>query len=522
MAKVKNISINSKLQRYWNEWKTTILVGTAIFVLALFLRLYNITVLPIFGDEAIYIRWAQVMGAEPGLRFVPLSDGKQPLFMWVLMFLVRRFSDPLFIGRLTSAFYGISTLLGVFVLTYYLFRNKRAALLAASIYAITPFALFFDRMALVDSMLSMFGIWTLFFGTVTAKTLRLDFAILTGFVLGGALLTKSPAIFFAILLPITWIVSSWQKKNKLVYLIKLIALLFTSLTVGYGMYNILRLGESFQMLAMRNQDYVFPFVHVLSSPLDPLIGYFGRVFTWFWQLGPSVFILLVFLGIYLNLRKSKKEVLLLSVWAFLPVIVSGEFAKVFTARYIVFVVPVFSILAGISFIGKRYRYIVALLLIFFVIHALIIDKFILSEVEKVPLPRTERSGYLEEWTAGTGIKEVSEIIREEAKNLPAGRQVVVGTEGYFGPLPDGLQAYLNDLPEITVIGVGIDLQKLPLPLAESNLAGNKTYLVVNGSRLLAKPQDLGLDLVAVYPKAFRPDGSRDSLYLYDVRENLLD
>jgi len=96
-----------------------------ILILGLVLRLYNLNLLPIFGDEAIYIRWAQVMGAQPGLRFLPLTDGKQPLFMWVLMFLVRRFSDPLLIGRLTSVFYGMGTLLGIFSLSYYLFKNKK-------------------------------------------------------------------------------------------------------------------------------------------------------------------------------------------------------------------------------------------------------------------------------------------------------------------------------------------------------------------------------------------------------------
>ena len=175
---------NYKL-KVWKEWKNTILIGLGIFILALFLRLYNLTSLPIFGDEAIYIRWAQVMGAEPGLRFLPLSDGKQPLFMWVLMFLVRRFSDPLFIGRLTSVFYGMGTLVGIFALSFYLFKSRKAALIASLLYAISPYSLFFDRMALVDSLRAMFGVWTLYFGVMTAKSKRLDFAMLTGFALGG-------------------------------------------------------------------------------------------------------------------------------------------------------------------------------------------------------------------------------------------------------------------------------------------------------------------------------------------------
>ena len=509
---------NYKL-KVWKEWKNTILIGLGIFILALFLRLYNLTALPIFGDEAIYIRWAQVMGAEPGLRFLPLSDGKQPLFMWVLMFLVRRFWDPLLIGRLTSVFYGMGTLMGIFALSYYLFKSRKVALLASFIYAISPYSLFFDRMALVDSMLTMFGVWTLYFGVLTAKSKRLDFAMLTGFALGGALLTKSPASFFAILLPTTWLLSSLPKgkRYRINHFGRLIFLLLVTYLISFGMYNILRLGESFHMLALRNQDYVYPISHVLANPFGPFIPFLRRSLEWFWELGPSPLPILLIAGIVLNLKKFPKQMLLLLIWAFIPLLVSAEFAKVFTARYLVFIIPPLTIIAASPLLTHKYTHLFTILFIFFVFRSLWIDNLILTNVEAAPLPRSERSGYLEEWTAGVGIKEAAEIIREEYQHEPE-KKIVVGTEGYFGPLPDGLQAYFNDLPEITIIGVGIDISELPSQLVESKRAGNKTYLVINSSRLKADPEKLGLELVAVYSKAFRPDGSRESLYLFEVTD----
>ena len=457
------------------------------------------------------------MGAEPGLRFLPLSDGKQPLFMWVLMFLVRRFSDPLFIGRLTSVFYGLGTLIGIFALSFYLFKSRKVALIASFIYAISPYSLFFDRMALVDSMLAMFGVWTLFFGVVTAKTLKLDFAMLTGFALGGALLTKSPATFYAILLPTTWLLSSLPKggRKRINHFGRLIFLLAVTYLISFGMYNIMRLGENFQMLGLRNQDYVYPMSHLLANPFDPLIPFLRRSLEWFWNLGPSPLLILLIAGIVLNLKKFPRETILLLIWVFIPLLVSAEFARVFTARYLVFIIAPLTILAASPILTHKYRNIFTILFIFFVFRSLWIDNLILTNVEAAPLSRSERSGYLEEWTAGTGIREVSQIIREEYQK-DTQTKIVVGTEGYFGPLPDGLQAYLNDLPEITIIGVGIDISELPSQLAESKKFGNKTYLVINSSRLKADPEKLGLELVAVYSKAFRPDGSRDSLYLFEV------
>ncbi|MGB6839124.1 MAG: glycosyltransferase family 39 protein [Microgenomates group bacterium] len=522
------------MRKFWKNWKRIFFLALGLFFLALILRLYNLTYLPVFADEAIYIRWSQVMVAEPTLRFLPLSDGKQPLFMWVLMFLVRRFKDPLFIGRLVSVATGIGTMAGIFALTYYLFKSKTTALIASLFWAISPFAIFFDRMALVDSMLAMFGIWTLVFGIITAKTLRLDAAMLTGFALGGALLTKSPALFFVILLPSTWLFSNWPKKNKdkAVRLIRLLGLFLVSLFIGYGMYNILRLGSNFHMIGLRNKDYVFPISHLWTNPKDPFISHFDRAIEWIWILGPSVLLIFIGLGAVVNLKKHWKETLLLALWGIGPIVVQSEFAKVFTARYIFFSLPYLFILAASVFVVRRenFRKIVILGLIIFIFHSLLVNRLLLTQVEAAPLPRIMRSGYLEEWTAGTGIYEAAELIREEYNREPD-EKIVVGTEGFFGTLPDGLQIYLNDLPEITIIGVGINLGEVPSSLTNSVEAGSKTYLLINASRLKFKGEfeDHGLKIVAVYPKAFRPEGMkefvvhgpRDTLYLFEVTEKVL-
>ena len=116
--------------------------------------------------------------------------------MWVTMPALKIFSDPLVAGRMVSVFSGFGTLVGIAILTYLLYDSLFAAALASLIYSLVPFTVFFNRMALADSMLAMFGVWSLVFGYLFSKTLRLDYAMLTGFALGGGLLTKSPAIFF--------------------------------------------------------------------------------------------------------------------------------------------------------------------------------------------------------------------------------------------------------------------------------------------------------------------------------------
>ncbi len=135
----------------------------------------------------------------------------------------------------------------------------------------------------------------------------------------------------------------------------------------------------------------------------------------------------------------------------------------------------------------------------------------MTNPEKAPLPRNLRNGHLEEWTAGQGLKESAEFFKEKAKNGP----VFVGTEGSFGTLPDGLQIYLEKIPNIRVIGVGWPVREVSQSLVNS-LVDNQVYLLVNQSRLELIPENNGLKLIKEYPKAFWPDGHQDKLLLFEV------
>jgi hypothetical protein len=281
------------------------------------------------------------------------------------------------------------------------------------------------------------------------------------------------------------------------------------------------------MIALRNFDYVYPYNHILTSPLDPFKGHAGGIISYFIGFAPIGFSLLVLLGIITNIKKYTKALFVLGVWGILPLFIIAEYSKVVTARYIFYTLPFLAVIAGSA--GRIDKGLIQkflfILIFVFVVQSTLFNISLLTNVEAAPLPYGDRSGYLEEWTAGQGIKEIAEHIKVVAKNLPAGRQVVVGTEGYFGTLPDGLQMYLEGEPNVVTIGVGIGFRELPKSLVESKKSGNKTYLVINKSRLGETPDKLGLRLVAEYPKALRRLGSREYqmygpqevLYFFEVK-----
>jgi len=449
------------------------------------------------------------MRAESTLRFLPLSDGKEPLFMWSVIPFLKFISDPLIAGRAVSGLCGLLTAVGIAAAAYLLFNNKRLALFSGVIWMVLPYAVFFDRLALADSMLVMFFVWTFVFSYLSQHLLRLDMAMLAGFSLGFAWLTKSPAVFAFVLLPTLLIFS--RKK-----IIAVLLILVTYL-IGFGMYNILRLGPEFQMIAIRNRDYLIPLTEVLKHPLDPLVPHLKDVFTFFFYLITPLGLGLVLLGLAESELKHIRQRFILAIWLLVPLLAQAFIAKVFTARYLLFTVPFAAILMahGLWHIGDRTKkhFLAQAGLGLLVILCLGFDFLLLTNPVKVPLPANERSGYLETWTAGTGIKEAADYL----KNIPGNPHIVVGSEGFFGTPFSALQMYLNNYPNVRIIGIGLNVHETSPDLTNA-LKDNQVYMVINSDRFTGDPAQMGLQLIASYPKAAAPDGSREYLLFFKLTQ----
>ncbi|KKU29457.1 MAG: hypothetical protein UX41_C0019G0008 [Candidatus Collierbacteria bacterium GW2011_GWE1_46_18] len=492
-------------------------IATVIFVVSAMLfaifRLVNLTSIPVFVDEAIYIRWSQIMKAEATLRFLPLSDGKQPLQMWLTIPFLKFFSDPLIAGRLISIIAGVGSMVGLAFLTFLLFDSVLLASISSLIYVILPFTVFFDRMALVDSLLAMFGIWTLSLSILFAKTRRLDHAMFVGFSLGGGLITKSPAIFFYV-----WLVVSFLFFNNFSEIKKNIKnILFGALAIiiiSQGIYSILRLGPGFGMIGSRNQDYVFSFSEVLTHPLNPFVGNIKTTFTWLWLLfTPTVLVTLV-LGFF-DKKKIKGTLLLLTA-GIIPIIAQASIAKVYTSRYVLYAVDLFIpiIAVGLLWLASRKGTLIKAIIPIIIAVPIVMSAMLLIDPSKVPMSYDMRSGYLEEWAAGWGQKEVAEYLIDLERQ---GNKIVVFTEGFFGTLPDGLQIYTEGHKDIIIVGSPPDVNRLPEGLVNTSLE-NKRFLLINKSRNHLPPAELEkLTLISEYPKTERLDGTREYLQFWQLK-----
>ena len=489
--------------------RSVLLLLTLILVIFFALRLIQLNKLPIFVDEAIYVRWSQVMKNEPSLRFLPQSDGKQPLFMWITMPALKFIPDSFLAGRLVSVAAGLGSLIGISILVYLLSSSLFASALTALLYSLTPFTVFFDRMALVDSLLAMFGVWSLVIGFLFIRDRRLDQAMLLGFVLGGGMLTKSPALFFYIWQVILAVFLFRPGKNFPKSLLKLSGGWIVAFIISFAMYSILKLGPGSHLINARNQDYLYSISEVISHPLVPLL--YNLQTTLSWLISLLSVSTLIFITVAL-LRFNRKITILFLLLSAFPLVAQGLEAKVYTSRYILFAVYPLIVIAGLGLtrlVNSKLKILSPVLLTL----PLILSILYAFYPERAPMPFDMRNGYLEEWTAGTGQKEIAQYLIN--RNLQ-GKKIVVGTEGSFGTLPDGLQIYTDKYPNIIVIGTGLPVIKVPEPLANTSRI-NEIYFVVNKSRNQMDQSELDkLKLIASYPKAVKNNGTREELQFYQL------
>lgn len=485
-----------------------------LLVLAYFiLRLPNLTLLPVFADEAIYIRWAQVMKSEPTLRFLPLMDGKTPLFMWVMMPVFKVFNDPLFAGRILSVGSGFITLLGLFMLSKTLISG-RVALWSVFLYVVTPFFVFFDRMALVDSMLTAFSVWSIYLAFLLIRHPRFDLAMILGYLLGGALLTKTPAFFTILTVPFTAITLNFKAANRQGRILKLALLWLIALVIAMAIYNILRLGPSFSSLNSRNQDYVLSPLDIIFRPWDPFIPHLGDLSDWFPKLLGYPFLIFLSMGIFVSIIRKNIYLMAILLISFIPLFIEMALLRTFTARYILFSVTYFTIFAafGIDQVVQLAMKRIPFKLVFGIITLIMLVwpgyylYYLHFDMENTPMPRVEKNGYLRQWTAGFGLKEIADYLHQQSVN----QDIVVGTDGGFGTLPEGLQIYTDKNRRIAYI------PSISSPSAQLNNAAKEhpTFFVANKSQESKFGENL--ELIKTYPKVVSEDGFQEATMLFRV------
>lgn len=446
-----------------------------LVILYFSLRLFHFSSLPIFTDESIYIRWAQIGLGDPMYRFLSLTDGKQPLFIWVMYPFLKFFEDPLVAGRMVSVFTGFFTMIGLGFLSFTLFKKRSLAFLTMFLYIAYPFAQVMDRMALYDSMVAMLFVWALFLSLLLVKHMRLSSAYNLGFILGAENLTKLPAFLSLLLLPLTLFAFDFRQKHWKKELLKWLGFISVATIISQVMYLVVRLSPLPNVTGEKNDSFYYPISEWLHHPFLAFVGNLQGMTVPLFEYLTIGYCFLILVSLIFFKKDLRQKSLLLSYFL-IPFIGFAFLGKVIFARYIFFMTLPLLLLAGwglgylIDISVQRFnlkgqmRFITAgTIALIFLFYPAYVSFSIANDPITAPIPQADKTQYVTAWTSGWGLRQVASYLEDKAQSGP----IYVATEGTFGLYPQGIELYIVKNPNISIKGYYWEITSMfPKELAE--------------------------------------------------------
>jgi 4-amino-4-deoxy-L-arabinose transferase-like glycosyltransferase len=370
-------------------------------------RLINLTKLPIFNDEAIYLDWGWRETHRDGFLYYSLYDAKQPFLMWIFGIAESVISDSLFAGRLISVIFGFLTFVGIYKLAKFLFEEK-IALISVFIYSIVPIFAFYDRQALMESSIATVGIWSCFFLVKYLKENSLKFSILAGIILGIGFFIKSSALVF--ILPYILLVLSYSIVYKRV---KIINDLLLTAGVFLMSISLLLINPQFWSTFSSNSRYSLTIIELSSFPIGQWINsLFDNLQIAFFYVTPLLFLLSLIGAAFILIKKNVFKRLFLFFFV-LSLLIATLLVRVPTERYLVSFLPFLVIPASyiIIYVLNKSKFLgVIFMIIIFIIPFSLTAVQVVNPAEYILLmgkvATFNDSNYLKGFTSGYAVDEV--------------------------------------------------------------------------------------------------------------------
>lgn len=426
-------------------------------------RIYHLTLLPIFNDEAVYLSWAKLIQKDISNFWISIqADNKKPLQMWLMAISMNFVPDPLWAGRIVSVFSGLFSMLGMYLIGQRL-HSRQAGYWAAILYLLCPYDLFYDRMVHESSLINCFFIWSLWLTLMLVDPDRaprtFHYVLLTG-VVGFGLLTMATAALFVFLPFIFYLV--FCKSAPCGQLKSLSVSGLVGILMGVFPYAALYLfSKNFQV-----DNFFIPSSHYLreKSLLDMLLGvpmeayrnaktlmdYFIHYVTWPLLASGVLFLIL-------QLIKFNRNYFILLVYFFIPTTLLLGTAGAGFPRYYVFCATPILLWAALfvsdsvniirrKFSGTILKPMAWAALVLICLPALYFDFKLLTRPEEAPFPQTDRLQYVQSQHSGYGIPEALDFFRQAAKE----KRITILTTSNWGNPADAVHLYLEGQPNFDV------------------------------------------------------------------------
>lgn len=416
----------SKFKILWSHIQKHFYIYGGLVFLAI--RLINLTGLPVFNDESIYLNWGKRLFESAGGKFfVPVAlDGKQMAVPFIYGLLELLPFDPLLSGRLFSVLISLLTFYSSIRLFEYVipkeikeknhFRFEIIFIISFLIFC--PYLLFFDRMAMPDAIVVACYTCGVYLFLKQLDKPELKRSIILGFVIAIGWWFKSTVLLIfppaSLVLLFASIRNRITRKSLLVYsTVSLI--LFILLIIP------LLISPEYQKIPFMEGARLNSFSVLMASPVSVYIDKLKFILFWFISYTSP----LLLIGLISGVLLSRKNIKLIYLFLFLiiPILLEGTLVNIFTSRYIVFTVPVFLIIsiAGFGELKKWGKLLVSSSLLYSAVFGLLLITNPLGYYQimsKLPFIEQDSGQYFTGWTSGWGIKEAVEWIKEKDTTKP--------------------------------------------------------------------------------------------------------
>ncbi len=488
----------------------TRLVLLLLIALYFFTRLYHLTILPIFFDEAIFIKWAKIIASSNQQWFIPFSGGKNILLPWLAVPFLKIFppADFLIAGRIPSVIAGFFSILATYKIGRLLFTSK-VALLASFFVTIAPFNLLYDRMALYDSLLCAVLAWTAYFTFKTATTLKTADGWKWGLALGIGHLAKATAIFYSLLTPLVFIILSYQKTKKTIF--KLIAISFLTSQLVANWTIISRGYFEYQQKALAHTPTT------QSLLVNPFLV-FTRNISWTFDWLTSYYTLPIFITVLISfgylLKVQRIKALAFLALTVVPVFIFCFIARDYFPRYLLFTTPIVFLSLSYFICSVTFRFKNKLLLKAFLVLGLLFlplkfDYHLLTNPPEAELPQADNWQYITGFPSSYGFAPIYRFLDTKLRNGP----VTLVVEGSYSHYPYAFELYYWNNKNITI------MEKWPLemtPEIRQATRNSQVYIVIGHTTWPAQRETvkrLPLEIVLVATKP----GGQDPIYLTTLK-----
>jgi len=400
-------------------------VRAALFsALYLATRLPGLALLPAFLDEVLHVRWALLLSQGERSWDATWKWGRA-LTIWLGALVSPWAHDLLVANRLVSVALGGLTLYATVSIARRLL-GPRAALVASVFYALCPFTLFHDRMALTEAGLAAFTALTLLFSVCLAESGSRPFAALAGLAAVLAVLVKAIGLL-ALGIPVLVVAVLGPLRARTSALVLAYAVALPPSLVAFRRFA-----------ATENAQHMAELFTGGGALAGRLAASLAEALGWLWTWSTPPLAGLAVAGAVLGLALRDRKLLLLAILALYPV---AAFSVALSWRmpryYLPAAVPLVLLAAAAvdraaAWAASRWReparahaWLAAAFAFAALVPALRFDAALWTDPARAGFPAADRFQYVVGWPSGYGVRDTERLVREELQRHPGGITVVV-------------------------------------------------------------------------------------------------